>query len=552
LNRLDSDIFRSSGLFDEVPENVVAEDEILGNLLHFTLRNPRSFLTQEAVDPIVDSVFSISALPIIQNISPDEFITDFVDPGLLNDLIELFVNRDPLAVLSELSDRFPLVVSPSSFPDVTFDTFFNELSLPVALNYVDSAALCTLADDVLEDSSIGQCLHLTSLPSLKNLVLMDPLSFVDSDFVRRFVGEFTRESHLPVISNRLSPFILSEIIPDFSEVTPFAQINVDSLSIVPKAVELYVSISIASPPITALYDTAALPLISNAANDDIITGIVNAPLDHLTSLLLEDPTARLADYRIQPPIVPHSTGFFGNFLRGLVLPVEWNTADESDVLFVPGPAFCKVSPPVVSRAPYVHPTERRLRFPFTVSAALFLPKSFPLSANSADDVLDAIVSVYDPVVPDSVAELDFQPLIRLEFPEDLSPPLDIVVDDLFEETLWKQILPIMPIEPARATISPLRDVIVDILLRCYQERAESSDAEISDGAEYHTNWLSSPTDAWRRKRKVVGNQTEEEDIQEEDESRFDEEDDEEEGVNEEEEEEDVNEEEQEGGEEESL
>jgi hypothetical protein len=232
----------------------------------------------------------------------------------------------------------------------------------------------------------------------------------------------------------------------------------------------------------------------------------------------------------------------------------------------------------VGRLEAFRPIERKILLQPSVRRDALRSSWRPLiTKRCPPDIAKAVASVYDPVVLSPFESCDLKALTHIELADRFAASLHPFIENFIEQELVKRVLSELPVVPvaepvdaklaaddaagellnidpnfnhllatpvgalstfepkASASIgsrrdknSPLRDVIVDILLQCYEGDEES---EPEQQNEYEANWLSS-TGLRIRPKALRLEEEEAEEVEEEEE-----EEEEEEGEDEEEEEE---------------
>jgi hypothetical protein len=169
---------------------------------------------------------------------------------------------------------------------------------------------------------------------------------------------------------------------------------------------------------------------------------------------------------------------------------------------------------------------RAARAAAALGARFAVECGLPLVPNTCSDGAAAAVAVAAAAAEATTGPVEAMPdvraLARFERPADASPPLEVTADRVVGNALCQAVLPDLPVntgdepfdpfasgsglsavEPPRiaalAAFRParpprdqpgglLREVIVDILLRCCSERSHASESE--SGSEYQATWLS--------------------------------------------------------------
>jgi hypothetical protein len=530
-----------TNLITEVRDSFASSMDALPS---FGLRDPRSFVNDRVVVQTRENVLSPSVFPLHSNqLTPNdcEAMIDPISSGPLSSV----VSNKATGFLAAVTPPHSRAIRPDELSVDFLTDYLDQISLPFTFNFQQPELVTTILT-ALADTSLDILVSPPDIDIMRRWKSTEPKAFVRKPVTKRLVREFP----FPLVRNRQPTPTISEITKPstFSDLTPVTPL---------KTAESLANFQKERRPVSDF---------------ETLQAVRADPTEGVLSILHADDIQPLMNHTIK-----------GVCCADELLGMDIVSVYSNDVLYPLGENAYVADK--VGRLQAFRPIERKIplrspgrRDPLRQSGRPLMIRRCPR------DIAKIVASVYDPVVLSPFETCDLKTLPNFELADRVAASLHPFVEKFFEQELVERVLselPVVPIaEPVDAKLaaedaagelinfdpnlnhllatplgalstfepkasvsigsrrdknSPLRDVIVDILLQCYEGDEES---EPERRNEYEANWLSS---AGLRIRPKALRLEEEDDEQDDDEEEEEEEEEAEEEEEEEEEEEDADE-----------
>jgi hypothetical protein len=449
LNSIDAIFQRdvvSNLSFDCASAALIGSDSFRA-LGQFIVRDPQLFMN--VVDPISRQFLHNLQLPIHSNLIGDGIANQLMSDRALDRAraavlrlntfprgLESFTAREPKSFVSwRLSNKIVL-------------TMISRISCPMSSNVIDDA----ITNELIAPAGFESALKFgLSIASLENFVLSEPKSLL-------IVHDLFYQNALPIAVNVADQTVLNEIVltdlldnvfvTDCSWHRPLRMFS-------DRDPGSYVPDSFCSDLLNGFVDDFFIPLDSNTVDQFTVDRLVLRTFARLFDLNF--PCAQICFDQIYLPLqIERNTALVvrSDLFKSLVLPVTPNVPDHNALEFISARFLRFLSPP----------------FPSCNIGPL---REFSLQL---------------PSVPEQA--VDFDGIVAQVF-SDIGVLADALPWPSTHRLMQFDLRPRLPVSKRHTPSSPLRDVIVNILLQCYDE--DQPEFVDSDN-EFEAKWLSASTD----------------------------------------------------------
>jgi hypothetical protein len=493
----------SSAFLDDVAR-FLQNDAPSRPIEHFSICDARTVVTDVA--PVLDRFLNVETLPLLPNHADDDVLTALTQTDFIDKVQEAIAPSFFSFPSLELRDPRSFVTD-----DVVIqalDRVFSRSDFPLRSNEIGPNVVPTILDPAIISHSLGSIVQ----PSLPRFTTGEPHVVVPEDFCALFVTNYLREIHLPLSRNVVEPIFLADIIDtsvdaivDPVDLTCLTNLKrVEPLPVIGQLADesplmtSEVISEIASPdtsfcqiPRTDFKGLRQLQFSKTRKPVDLPAReiIGTAPTKGVSPVLHKDQTRSLASHPIKRRHDPVPIIITTEYLNDLLLP----SYDQDLTIGIGFFNALRSLEALAATAKDSRATQpaRPVANELQILAQLGLKSTFdPLLEAFVDDLFEHELFLH------VLSEMPVRPFVQPPDPQvaadgaagdllEFDPKLDAVVATPVEPLSEFQLRP--DVAAARnAPTSPFRDVIVDILLRCY-ERDDDSD-DMSD-AEYRTTWL---------------------------------------------------------------
>jgi hypothetical protein len=392
-------------------------------LSHFSLSDPQAFFSRGVFDSFRQRFFDGNPLPLCPNTVDQSSIDEMISGETICSCEEIVADSgfrfESLIIFSIPNIR---LFANEATVGTLFQKLLDERPLPICQNTLDPSVVDELVSQDVFTESFDYLFAGQWPDCLISFAIRDADSFLYPQITNSLSEQLWSECGVPLVPNVASAADITEILATraFDTLDDLCQIRIDQLSVPPKSAEVYVN------------ERFSADVVASVLNDWPIFAVSEIPI-------VDKRSPTLFHYQIQGTYFVDDDvvdKLLTNLLQMVPLPIGPNDVKPSEIDLILGDDHISDTRIELREFhfPYVHPTERRIHFPFPLSGSEFLPDTLPIGSNTVDDSLAAaIVSDVDSNVLNNIQIGSLQTLANYEPHPDLLPiQLDVTRGETHE------------------------------------------------------------------------------------------------------------------------